>query len=192
MPSTPLVHVKLLALQKFRAGSTPPSYEELTAFAQAYPQDDLSLAEEIEYLRSAIETARKQDANRQRAFAEKEERLSHARETLRGVLRTYKGTRQIIIARRVLWEAVQVAREAFRYAFAAERKNLTRNLGPAALDSEPVKSLDQACGLDRKTGTIVWLSLGPSPSYDQFRLAAEEIEQRYAALQIPRSQPVAQ
>src|SRR5271166_5145844 len=140
------VHVKLLALQKFRASSAPPSGDELAAFAQQYQQEDLSLTELVSYLRTAIETAQKQDADRQRAFAEKEEKRAHARETLRGVLRTYKGTRQIIVARRVLWDAVESAREAFRFAFAAERKNLTRNLGgtPAALAAEAVISLDRA------------------------------------------------
>jgi len=195
MPSTPLAHVKFAVLSTFRHRSSPPSDEELTAFAQAHPQDDLSLAELIEYLRVAIETARKKDADQQKAFTERKEQLAHAREMLRGVLRTYKGVRQAVVARRALWDAVQVAREAFRFAFAAERKKLIRSLGenlPTALAAEAVISLDQACGLDRKTGTIIWLSLGPSPSYDQFRLAAQEIEGRYEKLEIPWSQPVAQ
>jgi hypothetical protein len=52
------------------------------------------------------------------------------------------------------------------------------------LPPEPVKSLDKAAGLDRKTNTIEWhCKLGPSPSFHQLKMAADEIEARYAQLQ---------
>jgi hypothetical protein len=174
---------KQLALDTFRHRLLPPSIEQLAAFAEANPLEGLSPAELIAYLGQAIDSARTRDAAERKISAEKVEKRARAREALRSGLSTFKDARAIVPARRALWEAIEAAREAFRFAFVAERKKLTRG-NQAALQSEAVVTLDQACGLNRQTNSLEWNQrLGPSPVYQQFRLAADEIEERFAVLE---------
>jgi hypothetical protein len=188
MPPPILAHIKLLAFATFRHRPEPPSDEDLVLFAQAHLHEDLSLAELTDYLRQEIESIRQKDADQQKALRETLLKRKYARETLHAALAEFRDTRsgpQIAIKRRALLDAIESAREAFRFAFAAERKKLTRGNRPAALATEPVISLDKAAGLDRRTNAIQWHCqlATPWPSFHQLKMAVEEIEARYAQLQ---------
>jgi hypothetical protein len=135
------------------------------------------------------------------------------RATLPGALAVFQATPlrlrdQFAAARATLLEAISDAREAFRFASAAERKKrvaavktelenqhkpaasrteelaFRRSLKTSALAAAPVVALDEACQLDRKSGVIAWgCKLGPTSSNQRFVMAVDEVEARFVALE---------